>query len=122
MARHPGARSRPRRRTPPLRSRTTTAASERDMRAGRRWITTGLAAVLVASALTAVVAVPGAGAVNSKTCPLNALKTAKGKPVEITMWHSMTRANQDTLQKLVDQFNGSQSDVKVNLVNQIDYV
>jgi sn-glycerol 3-phosphate transport system substrate-binding protein len=92
------------------------------MRAGRRWITTGLAAALAASALTAVVAVPGAGAANSTSCPLNALKTAKGKPVEITVWHSMTRANEETLQKLVDQFNGSQTDAKVNLVNQIDYV
>ena len=38
------------------------------------------------------------------------------------MWHSMNRANATTLQKLTDQFNSSQSDVKVNLVNQIDYV
>ena len=34
----------------------------------------------------------------------------------------MNRANETTLQKLTDQFNSSQSDVKVNLVNQIDYV
>jgi sn-glycerol 3-phosphate transport system substrate-binding protein len=72
--------------------------------------------------LSMVVAVPGAGAANSTSCPLNALKSAKGKPVEIIVWHSMTRANADTLQKLVDQFNASQSNAKVNLVNQIDYV
>jgi sn-glycerol 3-phosphate transport system substrate-binding protein len=34
----------------------------------------------------------------------------------------MNRANGDTLQKLTDTFNASQTDVKVNLVNQIDYV
>jgi len=50
------------------------------------------------------------------------LKAAKTKPVEITMWHSMTRANEETLQKLVGDFNSSQGDVKVDLVNQIDYV
>jgi sn-glycerol 3-phosphate transport system substrate-binding protein len=38
------------------------------------------------------------------------------------MWHSMTRQNEATLQQLTDRFNSSQSDVKVNLVNQIDYV
>ncbi len=92
------------------------------MRSTRRWIATAFAAVLVTSALTAIVAVPGAGAANSTSCPLNALKSAKGKPIEITMWHSMTRANQDTLQKLVDQFNSSQTDVTVKLINQIDYV
>ena len=37
------------------------------------------------------------------------------------MWHSMPRANEETLQKLTDEFNSSQSDVKVKLVNQIDY-
>ncbi len=92
------------------------------MRSWKRWAGSGLAAVVVATSLSAVVAVPGAGAANSTKCPLSALKSAKGKPVEITMWHSMARANEATLQKLVDQFNSSQSDVKVNLVNQIDYV
>ena len=33
----------------------------------------------------------GAGAANSTSCPLTALKKAS-KPVEITMWHSMPRA------------------------------
>jgi sn-glycerol 3-phosphate transport system substrate-binding protein len=81
------------------------------------------AAVLVL-ALTAatVVAVqaPGAGAATSTTCPLNALKSAS-KPVTITLWHWMPRANETALQGLVDTFNSSQRDVKVNLVNQIDW-
>ena len=37
------------------------------------------------------------------------------------MWHSMNRALGDTLTALTDDFNSSQSDVKVNLVNQIEY-
>jgi sn-glycerol 3-phosphate transport system substrate-binding protein len=53
-------------------------------------------------------------------CPLSALKQAK-KPVEITLWHSMPRQNEVTLQKLTDEFNSSQSDVKVTLVNQTTY-
>jgi sn-glycerol 3-phosphate transport system substrate-binding protein len=78
-----------------------------------------LALVLSASALISVQA-PGAGAANSTKCPLNALKSAK-KPVEITMWHWMPRANETELQKLTDAFNSSQSDVKVSLVNQVDW-
>ncbi len=61
-----------------------------------------------------------AGAANSTSCPLGALKKAS-KPVEITMWHWMLRANGDVLQKLVDEFNGSQSAVKVSLVNQVGW-
>ena len=78
-----------------------------------------LVLVLSASALVAIDA-PGAGAANSTSCPLNALKSAS-KPVEITLWHWMPRANETALQGLVDAFNSSQSDVKVNLVNQIDW-
>ena len=54
------------------------------------------------------------------TCPLAALKKAS-KPVEITMWHSMPRENETTLQTLTDTFNSSQSDVHVKLVNQVSY-
>ena len=41
--------------------------------------------------------------------------------MEITFWHSMPRENETTLQALTEQFNTSQSDVKVNLVNQVSY-
>ena len=61
-----------------------------------------------------------AGAANSTSCPLAALKKAS-KPVQIVMWHSMNRALGDTLTKLTDAFNASQTDVKVSLVNQVDY-
>src|SRR3954463_8262338 len=77
--------------------------------------------VLLLTAATLVpVDVPVAGAANSTSCPLNALKSAK-KPVEITLWHWMPRANETALQGLADAFNSSQSDVKVNLINQIDW-
>lgn len=83
------------------------------------------AAVCAAVALTvAGVAVPGAGAAPAQAsakCPLNALKNANSKPVEITYWHSMQRANEETLQGLAERFNSSQNDVRVTLVNQTTY-
>jgi sn-glycerol 3-phosphate transport system substrate-binding protein len=53
-------------------------------------------------------------------CPLNALDDAT-KPVDVTFWHAMSRANEETLVRLTDQFNASQEDVRVRLVNQIGY-
>jgi sn-glycerol 3-phosphate transport system substrate-binding protein len=53
-------------------------------------------------------------------CPLSALDKAT-KPVNITFWHAMTRANEDELKRLTDRFNSSQQDVRVKLVNQIGY-
>ena len=90
------------------------------MRSWKRWAGPGIAMVVLATGLSAVTAAPDAGAASSATCPLNALKKAS-KPVEITMWHWMTRDNETTLQKLTDAFNASQSNVKVKLVNQIDW-
>jgi sn-glycerol 3-phosphate transport system substrate-binding protein len=92
------------------------------MRVWKRWMGSGLAAVVVATGLSGVVGGEGAGAATSTKCPLAALTSAKSKPVEITFWHSMNRANETTLQQLTDKFNTSQTAVKVNLVNQIDYV
>jgi sn-glycerol 3-phosphate transport system substrate-binding protein len=90
------------------------------MRAWKRWVGTGMATVVAVAGLATVTTASGAGAATSTKCPLSALKSAS-KPVEITFWHSMPRENAATLQKLTDAFNASQSDVKVNLVNQIDY-
>jgi sn-glycerol 3-phosphate transport system substrate-binding protein len=84
----------------------------------RRWAGAGVVAAVAAVGLTTVGA-PASDAATSTKCPLT---SASSKPVEITMWHSMTRSNEETLQKLTDAFNASQHDVKVNLVNQIDYV
>jgi sn-glycerol 3-phosphate transport system substrate-binding protein len=53
-------------------------------------------------------------------CPLDALQKAS-KPVVVEFWHALSRANEETLQRLTDQFNSSQQDVSVRLVNQIGY-
>lgn len=53
-------------------------------------------------------------------CPVDALDQANGT-VAITMWHGMNRANEETLQRLVQQYNASQSKVAVTLVNQTGY-
>jgi sn-glycerol 3-phosphate transport system substrate-binding protein len=81
----------------------------------------GVAAVATTAGLaTVVVDQTAAVAATSTSCPLSALKKAS-KPVEITLWHSMPQQNEVTLRSLTDAFNASQSDVKVKLVNQIDY-
>lgn len=56
----------------------------------------------------------------AKQCRLDALASAP-KPVKITYWHAMTRANETTLQAITKAFNASQSDVSVSLVNQQGY-
>ncbi|MGH9170440.1 MAG: substrate-binding domain-containing protein [Acidimicrobiales bacterium] len=53
--------------------------------------------------------------------PLGAASKAKTKPVTVTFWNSMTENNLLTLQSLTKQFNASQSDVLVKLVNQNSY-
>lgn len=72
--------------------------------------------VVPAGSVTAVPAARGGGG----ECPLSALNRAE-KPVEIVFWHSMTEANEDTLGRLTDEFNGSQDGIRVELVNQISY-
>ncbi len=68
--------------------------SWRVRRGWKRVMGSGLAAVVVATGLSAVAAAPGAAAATSTKCPVNAAKSAKSKPVEITFWHSMNRANE----------------------------
>ena len=53
-------------------------------------------------------------------CPLSALAAAT-KPVEITYWHAMTRANEDELKKLTNAFNAQQHDVHVTLSAAASY-
>jgi sn-glycerol 3-phosphate transport system substrate-binding protein len=48
-------------------------------------------------------------------------ETRPAGPVTITFWHSLTAANQNTLQALVESFNSSQNEVTVNLVFQGTY-
>ncbi len=42
-------------------------------------------------------------------------------PVTVTFWHNFTASNIDTLQRLVDRFDSSQDQVRVNLVYQGNY-
>jgi sn-glycerol 3-phosphate transport system substrate-binding protein len=84
--------------------------------------------VLAAVLLSTVFAVPTAArsadrarAQSAGTCPVGAAKKAKNKPVQLTLWHAMNDVRETTLQKLTDQFNTSQNDVKVTLVNQVSY-
>jgi len=53
-------------------------------------------------------------------CPLAALASAK-KPVDITYWHAMARANEDALKRLTDRFNAQQHDVHVSLSAAASY-
>ena len=86
---------------------------------------TAAVAAVVLTMVGLTVVSGGAGAAPSQSsgkCPLSALKNAKSKPVDITYWHAMTRANEETLQRLTDKFNSAQNDVHVSLVNQTTYV
>jgi len=87
-----------------------------------------LVTLVVAVAAAGMLALPavGAGAAVSRQgasqkCNLGALKKASGV-TEITFWHSMARANEETLVRLTDEFNASQAKVNVTLVNQTSYV
>jgi sn-glycerol 3-phosphate transport system substrate-binding protein len=58
--------------------------------------------------------------VDPARCPVDALDAATA-PVEITFWHSMTAANETTLQTLVSQYNDSQDKVRVEPAFQGTY-
>jgi sn-glycerol 3-phosphate transport system substrate-binding protein len=50
-------------------------------------------------------------------CPVDALDAVTG-PVEVVVWHTQQAKPLDTLQALVDRYNGSQSKVRVRLESQ----
>jgi sn-glycerol 3-phosphate transport system substrate-binding protein len=86
----------------------------------RTFRSSAIVALVAATALALVpIGIGPAGAATPK-CPVKALDKADG-PVEIVMWHSMNRANETTLQTLTDEFNASQSKVKVDLLNTTSY-
>ena len=62
----------------------------------------------------------GGGAVNPADCGLTEFAKAT-KPVQVTFWHEMSRANADWLTKTTAAFNRSQHDVHVNLVQFASY-
>ena len=85
-----------------------------------------MAVLVTAGIVAATLAIPS-GTAGARTpsqsgakCPLNALKSAD-KPVEITFWHATNAANTEALERLTEQFNSSQSDVSVTLINQTTY-
>lgn len=53
-------------------------------------------------------------------CPLDALQKATS-PVSITVWHQFSENNQTVFQQLIDQFNKSQTKVKVTAVQLPSY-
>jgi sn-glycerol 3-phosphate transport system substrate-binding protein len=83
----------------------------------------GAAAAVAVVGITAPI--PSAGAApaqSSGRCPLNALRNASNKPVEITYWQGgAQRANEEVLLRLIDRSNSSQNDVRVSHVNQTTY-
>lgn len=90
----------------------------------RRTVTTGALVIALAAcgggSSTSKGATGPAGKQSLPACPLAALRSAK-KPVNITYWHAMTRANEDELKKLTDQFNRQQHDVHVTLSAAASY-
>jgi sn-glycerol 3-phosphate transport system substrate-binding protein len=56
----------------------------------------------------------------SVTCAQGFLDQATS-PVEITFWHSMTAANEETLERMVSEFNAFQDKVRVNSIFQGSY-
>jgi len=104
----------------------------------KKWVGVAISTALLAAACSgggggkssAGTATGGTGGTNAPgatkppakgACPVGAVAASAQKPVQITMWHSMTQANLQTLTKLTDQFNASHPDIHVNLVNQTSY-
>ncbi len=58
--------------------------------------------------------------VDPADCGLEELEAAT-EPVEVTFWHVQSEADATNLQELADQFNASQQDVRVKLVQQPSY-
>ena len=48
----------------------------------------------------------------------SALGGMKRSPVELTLWHSMSIYQGDTLEKLIDEFNNDNTDIQVKLIFQ----
>ena len=87
----------------------------------RSWTQVSCVVISMLVVGSGVVCVRGDAPAGAATrCPLGALKKA-AKPVGITVWHSMPRANEEALQAVTDAFNSSQSAVEVTLVNQVTY-
>ena len=74
------------------------------------------------SACSSSASAPTTSSLHTKsTFPIGAASRASSKPVQVTMWHSMTSANLEAINGLTAGFNASQHDVHVSLVNQDSY-
>ncbi|MGQ0831995.1 MAG: extracellular solute-binding protein [Microthrixaceae bacterium] len=76
--------------------------------------------LVIAGALIAAACSGGSGAGNdgdAAACPVHALDDADGT-VEITLWHTYVGLTNRTLNKLADEYNGSQDRVKVRVESQ----
>ncbi|MDP2949357.1 MAG: ABC transporter substrate-binding protein [Chloroflexota bacterium] len=80
-----------------------------------------LAILLLALGLAACGGGTTEGPEASATPQVGTTATPSGGTVEISFWHAMTAANQDTLKALTDRFNASQDEVKVKLQFQGNY-
>jgi sn-glycerol 3-phosphate transport system substrate-binding protein len=80
----------------------------------------GLAVVFAACGTSAKQTTSPSTSGSQPACPLDALAAAK-KPVEITYWHAMTRANAEELTRLTNAFNASRHDVHVTLSGAASY-
>jgi sn-glycerol 3-phosphate transport system substrate-binding protein len=99
-------------------------SGSRGARAVRRVAIGSIAAALLAAVLAVPASARSMDRVRAQAagpCPVGAAKKAKSKPVQLTFWHAMNDVRETTLQKLTDQFNSSQKNVKVDLVNQVSY-
>lgn len=93
----------------------------------RRWAAVGLAAALVVAGCSSKESGSGGSsgtgggggttAAELPPCPLDALAQAT-EPVEVVVWHTQQAKSLDTLQALADQYNASQSKVRIRLENQ----
>ena len=91
------------------------------MRAPRIITTLALSASLALGAsVTALSAASPAAAASKPSCPVSALKSAKGT-VQITFWQAMSRANETAIETLTNKYNASQKKVHVNIVQQGGY-
>ncbi|MGQ0805048.1 MAG: ABC transporter substrate-binding protein [Actinomycetota bacterium] len=79
-----------------------------------------LAAVALVVGVAAFGAPGGAGADRGEKCPVKALDRAE-KSVEITFWHVQQAKNEEVLLDLIEQFEASQHQVRVKLVNVPTY-
>ncbi len=90
------------------------------LRLGRRQVLHLLLAAPILAACGGRRAEQEPGAAGRPACP-SGLLAAQAGPVEITFWHSMTAAAEETLTRLVNQFNAAQERVRVRAVFQGSY-